>query len=244
MSEQAAGARAMKPRWWIALVLLLALLLAFTVLDLGRFAHLATLRPLQAGLAAFQAERPLLALAAYLAAFMLLATLSLPGSGVLTLLGGALFGLWVGLLAALVASSLGATLAMVCSRYLLRDFVRELAQARFATLLFALDRGIRRDGALYVFSVRLVPFFPFFIVNLLLGLTTIRVGVYFFASLLGLLPLTALYVNAGAQLARVQSPADVLSWPVALSFTLLALFPLLARRALAALARRRAAASA
>ena len=242
MTERAAGARRMNPRWWMALLLLLAALLAFSGLELGSWFSLATLRPLQTGIAAFQADRPLLCIALYVLAFMLMATLSLPGSGVLMLLGGALFGPWLGVLAAVLAASIGATLAMLSSRYLLRDGARELAQARFATLLLALDRGVERSGAIYVFSLRLVPFFPFFIVNLLLGLTGVRTGVFLIASLLGLLPLTALYVNAGTQLARIQSPADVLSWPLGFSFTLLGLFPLLARRLLA-WARRRAAAT-
>lgn len=237
MPERAAPARTPKPRWWIAPVLLLAVVLALVALDQAQVFSLATLRPLQAALVAFQAEHALLAMLVYALGFVAMTALSLPGSAVVMMLGGALFGLGWGWLAALLAATLGATLAMLSARHLLRDRVRELARVRFATLLAALDRGIENDGGFYVFWLRLVPFFPFFIVNLLLGLTPVRLGVFFVASLLGLAPLTALYVNAGTQLARLQSPADVLSWPVALSFTLLGLFPLLARRLFVALKR-------
>jgi len=179
--------------------------------------------------------RPLLVAAAYFMAYVVMAALCVPGSLVLTLLGGALFGLFVGTVLVSFASAIGSLLAMGLSRYLLRDWLR----AHWGAQLAEIDRGVEADGAFYLFTLRLVPLFPYFIVNALMGLTAMRAGTFYVVTQLGMLAGTVVYVNAGTQLARIVSPADVLSAPLLLSFTLLGLLPLLARQLVVALRARR-----
>jgi pyruvate/2-oxoglutarate dehydrogenase complex dihydrolipoamide dehydrogenase (E3) component/uncharacterized membrane protein YdjX (TVP38/TMEM64 family) len=221
----------------LLLALLGAAAVAWFAFDGAHWFSLATVRGAQADIAAFQAARPLVTMALFFGVYVLATALSLPGAAtVLTLLGGALFGLLTGSLLVSFASSLGATLAMLMARTLLREPV----QRRFGGLMAEVDQGIARDGPLYLISLRLVPLFPFFVVNLLMGLTTMRVVTYHFVSQAAMLPATLLYVNAGTQLARIDSTGGLFTAPLALSFTLLGLFPLLARRAIAMLRRRRA----
>ena len=175
-------------------------------------------------------------LAGYFLLYLLITALSLPGATVMTLAGGAIFGLWTGLLVVSFASSIGATLAFLVSRYLLRDWV----QGRFGSSLEAINRGIEKDGAFYLFALRLVPAFPFFIINLVMGLMPIRTWTFYWVSQLGMLPGTLVYVNAGTQLARLESPSDILSLPLILSFALLALLPFLGRSLLGMIRRYRA----
>jgi uncharacterized membrane protein YdjX (TVP38/TMEM64 family) len=151
--------------------------------------------------------------------------LSLPAATVLTLAAGALFGRWLGTAVVSFASTLGATLAFLTSRYLFRDWV----QRRFGARLDALNRGVEQDGAFYLFTIRLVPLFPFFLVNLGMGLTRMRVRTFAGVSMLGMLPGTFLYVNAGRELGHIDSPGQVLSLPVLVSFALLGIVPLLLR---------------
>jgi pyruvate/2-oxoglutarate dehydrogenase complex dihydrolipoamide dehydrogenase (E3) component/uncharacterized membrane protein YdjX (TVP38/TMEM64 family) len=155
--------------------------------------------------------------------------LSLPGAAVMTLAGGALFGFWYALLLVSFASSIGATAAFLVSRVLLRDWV----QQRFGRHLGAVNAGFEKDGAFYLFSLRLVPLFPFFLINLLMGLLPIRTWPYYWVSQLGMLPGTAVYINAGTQLGRLESLSGIVSAPLLGSFVLLALFPFIARWLLA-----------
>jgi pyruvate/2-oxoglutarate dehydrogenase complex dihydrolipoamide dehydrogenase (E3) component/uncharacterized membrane protein YdjX (TVP38/TMEM64 family) len=228
-------ARRSRTRWLVALVAALAVA-AFFAFDLER---LLTLDALKASRDALQAQvdaQPLASAAIYVLVYVIAAALSLPGAATaMTLLGGALFGLAGGLVLASFASSLGATLAFLAARFLLRDAVL----ARFGTRLAAIDAGLRRDGAFYLFSIRLIPLFPFFLVNLAMGLTPIATRTFYLASQLGMLPGTLVYVNAGTELARLESARGLLSPALLASFVLLGLFPLLARRALEAIARRR-----
>ena len=218
------------------LLLALALLLgAFFALDLGRFFSLDALRTARADFAALYDARPARVLGLYFAAYVAMAALSLPGAAAMTLLGGALFGLWVGTLVVSFASSIGATLAMLVARYLLRDLV----QARFGARLADIDRGIARDGAFYLFTLRLVPVFPFFAVNLLMGLTAMKTATFYWVSQLGMLAGTLVYVNAGTQLAQLQSLQGILSPALVGSFVLLGLFPLAARKIVQAVQRRK-----
>lgn len=217
----------------LALVLLPGL--AFVAFDVQQ--HL-SLEGLRAGLdrfAAWREQAPWATAAAYLLFYVLVTALSLPGAAVLTLAGGALFGLWQGLLLVSFASTIGATLAFWVARYLLRDWV----QARFATRLRAINEGIERDGAFYLFSLRLVPVFPFFLINLLMGLTPMRTLTFYGVSQLGMLAGTAVYVNAGTQLASIGSLGDIASPGLLLSFALLGVFPWFARLGLRTLQRRR-----
>ena len=205
---------------------LAALVAAFFAFDLDRFASLGALKEQQASVEAWRAANPWRAAGAYVALYVLVAAASLPGAAVLTLAGGALFGVVLGTVLVSCASTLGATLAFLSARVLLRDGV----QRRFGGRLGAINDGVRREGAFYLFTLRLVPVFPFFLVNLLMGLTPIGVGTFAAVSQAGMLPATVVYVNAGTQLARLDSLGGILSPGVLLSFTALGLLPLAARR--------------
>ncbi len=161
--------------------------------------------------------------------YTLVAALSIPGAAVLTLLAGSQFDLLTGTVIISFASTLGATLAMLCSRYLLRDFVDRRYQARMALV----HQGMAREGAWYLFALRLIPLFPFFLVNLLMGLTRIPVGRYWWVSQLGMLPATVIFLNAGRQLASLNSLAGILSPGMILAMLLLGLLPLVSRRCMA-----------
>ena len=219
-----------------ALVLLIAMLVAaFFWFDLQ---HWLTLDALKGGLNRFEdwrAAAPLKVGFGFFALYVLVTAVSLPGAAILTLAAGALFGLGWGTLIVSFASSIGATLAFLAARYLLRDWV----QQRFATRLGPINKGIERDGAFYLFALRLVPAFPFFLINLLMGLTPIRTPVFYAVSQAGMLAGTLVYVNAGTQLARIERLSQVVSPAVLLSFALLGVFPLLAKAILRWLQRRR-----
>ena len=211
----------------LAIVVIIALALAaFFALDLGQYLSLAALKARQAEFAAFREANPWLAGGAYFLVYVLVTALSLPGAALLTLAGGAVFGLGWGLLIVSFASTIGATLAFLMARYLLRDWVT----ARFGNRLKGIDEGIRRDGAFYLFTLRLVPAFPFFLINLLMGLTAMKASTYFWVSQIGMLAGTVVYVNAGTQLAQIESLAGIVSPGLLASFVLLGIFPLLARK--------------
>jgi dihydrolipoamide dehydrogenase len=207
-------------------IVLLSLAWAFFAFDLQRFFTLETLKAQQEAIAAYRTARPFLAITIYGLLYVAVTGLSLPGAAVLTLAGGAVFGLLWGTVIVSFASTIGATLAFLASRFLFRDAVK----ARFGERLKAIDSGIARDGAFYLFTLRLVPAFPFFVINLLMGLTAIPTRTFYWVSQVGMLPGTLVYVNAGTQLAKIESLSDILSPGLLLSFALLGLFPLLARR--------------
>lgn len=172
-------------------------------------------------------QEPLLTAAVYFVIYVVATSLSFPGAALLTIIGGMIFGLWVGLLLVSFASSLGATLAFLVSRFLLRDWV----QSKFANYLGAVNKGIEKDGAFYLFSLRLIPVVPFWVINLVMGLTPMKAVVFYLVSQVGMLAGTAVYVNAGAELGAVEefSTAGILSLPLLFSFALLAIFPFIAR---------------
>ena len=206
-----------------ALVVLIA---AFFVFDLGRFLSLSYIKSRQLEFAALYADHPLLVIGAYFVGYVAVTALSLPGAAIMTLAGGAIFGLWIGTLVVSFASTLGATLAFLSSRYVLRDSVKQ----RFGNRLADIDKGVAKDGAFYLFTLRLVPLVPFFVVNLVMGLTAMRVAVFAGVSQLGMLAGTGVYVNAGTQLAKITSLGGILSPGLLGSFVLLGLFPLLAKK--------------
>ena len=206
-----------------AVVVLVA---AFFVFDLGRYLDLGFLQEQRERLHALFLARPLFTGAAFFAIYVSVTALSLPGAAVLTLVAGAVFGLLWGTVIASFASTLGAALAFVLARYLARDAVRR----RFEGALARIDAGVRKDGAFYLFTLRLVPVFPFFIINLAMGLTSMRVLVFALVSQGGMLPGTVVFVNAGTRLGEIESLAGILSPELWLSFALLGLFPLLARK--------------
>lgn len=208
---------------------------AFFVLDLSDYLSLELFKSKQAQVAAYVVANPGQAAAAYFLVYVAVTALSLPGALVMTLAGGALFGLVWGAVLVSFSSSVGATLAFLASRFLFRDWV----QGRFGARLEPINRGMEREGAFYLFGLRLVPVFPFFVINLLMGLTPIRTTTYYWVSQVGMIPATLVFVNAGTQLASIESPGGILSPGLLLSFTLLGIFPLLARRALTWLEARR-----
>jgi pyruvate/2-oxoglutarate dehydrogenase complex dihydrolipoamide dehydrogenase (E3) component/uncharacterized membrane protein YdjX (TVP38/TMEM64 family) len=225
----------MTTRKLLLLIVLALLAAAFFALDLGRYFSLDYIRGARADFAALYESRPLQVIGAFFAVYVAVTALSLPGAAIMTLLAGAIFGLGVGTLVVSFASSIGATLAMLAARYLLRDAVK----AAFGTRLADIDRGIARDGAFYLFTLRLVPVFPFFVINLLLGLTAMKAATFYWVSQLGMLAGTLVYVNAGTQLAQLNSLQGILSPGLLGSFVLLGLFPLVAKKVVEAVQRRK-----
>ncbi len=211
----------------IAVIVLIAAVLAlFRALDLQQYLSLSYLKASQERFAALYADNRLAVLAAYFALYVLVAGLSLPGAAVMTVAGGALFGFRTGLITVSFASTIGATLACAVSRFLLRDWV----QGRFGDKLAAVHRGIEQEGAFYLFSLRLIPLFPFFAINLVMGLTRMPLLRFAWVSQIGMLSGTAVFVNAGNELSRIESLSGILSPRLLASFALLGLFPLIAKR--------------
>ncbi|MDI1246892.1 MAG: FAD-dependent oxidoreductase, partial [Rhodoferax sp.] len=210
----------------LILVIAALLVLAFFALDFNQYLTLDGMKASLAHIKSLRTESPVLVALVYFASYVLVTALSLPGAVIMTLAGGALFGLAGGTLIVSFASSIGATLAFLASRYLLRDLV----QARFGSRLKAINEGMAKDGPMYLFTLRLVPLFPFFLVNLLMGLTPIRTLSYYWVSQLGMLAGTLVYVNAGTQLAQITSLSGILSPGLLFSFALLGIFPMLAKR--------------
>jgi uncharacterized membrane protein YdjX (TVP38/TMEM64 family) len=224
-STEATAKRPSGGRWTLAAGLILGVV-AFYALGLNRYFSWEFVRAHLDALNAWVQEHALLALLASFLMYVAVTALSLPAAAILSLVVGALFGRWVGTGLVSVAATLGASLAFLSSRYLFRDWVRR----RFGERLGALDRGLERDGAYYLFTLRLVPLFPFFLINLGMGLTRLPLRTFAWVSWLGMLPGTFLYVNAGAEIGSLESPADVLSPGILVSFALLGLVPLLLRK--------------
>ena len=210
------------------LLLIVAAIIAFFVFDLGRYLSLEELKSRQEALQAAAAASPLASAGIFFLIYTAATALSFPGATILTLGAGAIFGLWFGTLIVSFASCVGATLAFLSARFILRDWVIR----RFGDKLKSFNEGIARDGALYLFTLRLVPVFPFFLINLLMGLTVMPVRTYYWVSQLGMLAGTLVFVNAGTQLAQITSLKGILSPGLLLSFVLLGVFPLIARKAL------------
>src|SRR5216117_534326 len=215
----------MSRRRLLVAVLLLGLIAAFFALDLGQYLRLEYFKSQQSAIEEFRRANPLVASGVFFAIYVAVTGLSVPGAAVLSLVVGAIFGLLWGTLIVSFASSLGATLAFLSSRFLFRAAVR----SRFGDRLRAIDAGLEKEGAFYLFALRLVPAFPFVLVNLLMGLTPIRTRTFYWVSQIGMLPATLVYVNAGTQLAAVESLSGILSPALIGSLALLGLFPLAAK---------------
>ncbi len=224
----------MKTNKLILLAVVLAAIAAFFALDLGRYLSLDYLQQSHSRFTDLYQRQPLTVAAAYFVMYVLVTALSIPGATIITLAGGAIFGLGWGLLIVSFASSLGATLAFLTARFVLRDSV----EARFGQRLKDINQGLDKDGAFYLFTLRLVPIVPFFVINLAMGLTKMRVGVFYIVSQLGMLAGTAVYVNAGTQLSQLTSLQGILSPGLLGSFVLLGVFPLLARKVIALVKKR------
>ena len=211
----------------IILVLAIAAVVAvFFAFDLGRFLDPDFLRQQQEQINNYYHENPWRTISIYFLTYVLMAALSLPGAVWVTLIGGAIFGVVAGTIIISFASTIGATLALLVARFLLRDWVQD----RFGNRLKTVNEGIEQDGAFYLFTLRMVPIFPFWLINLLMGLTRISVGVFYLVSQIGMLTATVIYVNAGSQLAQIDSLSDILSPALLVSLCLLGIFPLLAKK--------------
>ncbi len=220
----------------ITLLTVIILLVAlFFVFDLGQYFNLEYLKEKQAAMDAYYEQEPVTTTVSYFLLYVIITGLSLPGAAILTLAAGAIFGVLWGTVVVSFASTIGATLAFLFSRYLFREAI----QGRFADKLTAINRGMDEEGAFYLFTLRLVPIFPFFIINLVMGLTTIRVLTFFLVSQVGMLAGTIVYVNAGTQIAKIEQLKDILSLELILSFALLGIFPLLAKKTVDYLKKRR-----
>jgi len=220
----------------IVLALVVALVIGYVYFDIGQYLSFEYVKAQQNALLAYYAANPWSTVGLYFLLYVLVTAVSLPGATVMTLAGGALFGLSKGFIIISFASTIGATLAFLVARFLLRDWV----QTRFGDRLDAINRGIEKEGAFYLFTLRLVPIFPFFIINLAMGLTPMRTWTFYWISQLGMVAGTLVYVNAGTQLASLESAAGILSPELIGSFVLLGVFPLLARHFIQFLKRRRA----
>jgi dihydrolipoamide dehydrogenase len=210
----------------LSLVALLCLLfVAYRWFDLGQYLSLESLKAHQASLHSFYLEQPGIVAVIFAIVYILSTALSLPGATILTLAGGAIFGLGLGVALASFSSTLGATLAFLASRFFLRDLI----QNKFKDKIANVNQGIKKEGAFYLFTLRLVPIFPFFLINLVMGLTSIRTMTYFFVSQIGMLPGTFVYVNAGTQLAKIDSLNGILSPEILFSFSLIGILPLLSK---------------
>jgi dihydrolipoamide dehydrogenase len=212
----------------LVLIVIAALIAAFFVFDLGQYFDLAYLKSRQSAIAEYYASHPLQTVALFFLVYVAVTGLSLPGAAIMTIAAGAIFGLLIGTVIVSFAASIGATLAFLVSRFLLRDFVR----AKFGDKLAAINAGMEKDGAFYLFTLRLVPVFPFVVINLVMGVTSIGTWPFYWVSQLGMLAGTIVYVNAGTQLAQLDSLRGILSPGVIFSFVLLGIFPLAAKKIL------------
>ncbi|MFV2031115.1 MAG: FAD-dependent oxidoreductase [Gammaproteobacteria bacterium] len=224
----------MKKYGLVGLVALVILL--FIAFDLDQYLTLEYIKAQQNEIEIFYAENRLVALAAYFLIYIIVCGASLPGAAILTLVGGAVFGFGTALIVVSFASTIGASVAFLVSRYLFRDLV----QARFGGSLTSINDGIEKDGAFYLFALRLVPAFPFFVINLVMGLTSIRLWTFYWVSQVGMFAGTMVYVNAGTQLAQIESASGIFSAEIIFSFVLLAFLPFIGKKIVAVMKNRKA----
>ena len=219
----------MNARKLLLIVAVAVLIGAFFVFDLGRFFSLDFVKNQQAVIEAYRAVQPVLTAGIFFAVYVAVTGLSLPGAAIMTLAAGAVFGVLWGTVIVSFASTLGATLAFLVSRFVLRDWV----QGKFGDKLKAINTGMEKEGGFYLFTLRLIPIFPFFVINLVMGLTPIRAWTFYWVSQIGMVAGTLVYVNAGTQLAQLDSLKGILSPELLASFALLGIFPLIARNIVA-----------
>jgi len=208
----------------IAVIVVLVVL--FRMLHLDDYLTLSYIKGSQQRFAALYEDHRIAVIGVYMLIYINVTALSLPGATVMTLAGGALFGLWTGTLIVSFASTIGATLACFVSRFVLRDWV----QGKFGDKLSVINEGIAREGAFYLFTLRLIPVFPFFMINLVMGLTKMSLRTFYWVSQLGMLAGTLVYVNAGRELGRLESLRGILSPGLIISFALLGIFPIAAKK--------------
>ncbi|MFA5354141.1 MAG: TVP38/TMEM64 family protein [Thermodesulfovibrionales bacterium] len=216
-------------------VVVLAAVAAFNIFNLGQYLTLDYIKVSQEKFSLLYAEHRLAVILAYAGIYIVVTSLSLPGAAVMTLAGGALFGLLSGTLVVSFSSTIGATIACFVSRFILRDWV----QGRFGDKLATVHEGIEMEGAFYLFTLRLIPLLPFWLINLVMGLTKMPLRKFFWVSQVGMLPGTIVYVNAGKELAKIDSFSGIISPGLVLSFVLLGIFPLAAKKLLGLYKKRR-----
>jgi uncharacterized membrane protein YdjX (TVP38/TMEM64 family) len=214
----------------IIVAVIVAVVALFLIFHLGDYLTLSSIKGSQQRLAAWYGDHPMAVISGYMLIYIAVTALSLPGAAVMTLAGGALFGLGAGTLIVSFASTIGATLACFVSRFILRDWV----EGKFGDKLSVINEGIAREGAFYLFTLRLIPVFPFFVINLVMGLTRMSLRTFYWVSQLGMLAGTIVYVNAGKELGKIESVRGILSPGLIMSFILLGIFPLATKKLLAA----------
>ena len=224
----------MKKKIIIILVIVTVVVLYF-VFDLGQYLNLQYLKASRNKFQALYETHRVLVILSYALIYIVVTSLSLPGAAVMTLAGGALFGLITGTIIVSFASTIGATLAFLVSRFVLRDWV----QSRFGERIKKINEGVEREGKFYLFTLRLIPVFPFWLINLAMGLTPLKTWTFYWVSQVGMLPGTVVYVNAGTQLAKIKSLSGIMSPGVIISFVALGLFPLIAKKAIGFYKKRR-----
>ena len=209
-------------------VVLVAILLIglFFVFDLNRYLTLEYLKSSKSSFDALYADHPVALIAGYMIIYIVAIGLNLPGAVVLTLAGGAFFGFVTGTILVSFASSIGATIAAFVARFLLREPVEK----KFGDKLQAFHDGVEKEGAFYLFTLRLIPIFPFFMINLVMGLTRMRLRTFYWVSQLGMLPGTMVYINAGKEIGKLDSLSGILSPSLLASFALLGIFPIAAKK--------------
>ena len=218
----------MKRNQIILLVVAVVAIALFFFFDLHQVVTLENAQAQRESVLAFYGENPIIMIVGFAMIYIAVTGLSLPGAAILTLVAGAIFDLLVGVVLVSFASTIGASLAFLLARYLFHDFV----QGRFSKYLRPINDGVEKDGAFYLFALRLVPLFPFVVINVAMALTPIRLWTFFFVSQIGMLAGTVVYVNAGSQLGQLDSLTGILSPILIGSFVLLGLFPLLAKKGL------------
>ncbi len=218
----------------VLLAVIIAVIAIFRLFDLGQYLTLSYVKESQAGFMALYEEHKIVVISLYMAIYIVVTALSLPGATVLTLAGGGIFGLLAGFVIVSFASTTGAAIACVVSRYLLSGWV----QNKFSDKLRAINEGVEKEGAFYLFTMRLIPAFPFFVINLVMGLTKMPIFTFYWVSQLGMIPGTIVYVNAGKELSKIESLSGILSPGLIISFALLGLFPIVTKKLMALYKRR------
>lgn len=208
------------------IVIIVTVVALFRLFHLGDYLTLSYIKESQQRFAALYEDHRIAVIGVYMLIYITVTALSLPGATVMTLAGGALFGLWTGTLIVSFASTIGATLACFVSRFVLRDWV----QGKFGDKLSVINEGIAKEGTFYLFTLRLIPVFPFFMINLVMGLTKMPLRTFYWVSQLGMLAGTLVYVNAGRELGRIESLRGILSPGLIISFALLGIFPIAAKK--------------
>jgi uncharacterized membrane protein YdjX (TVP38/TMEM64 family) len=205
---------------------ILLLVILFFAFDLNQYMRLSFIKDSRESFRALYEQYTVLVLGGFFLLYVGVTALSLPGAAVMTLAAGALFGFWVGLVLISFASTIGGTLACIVARYLFRDWARD----KLGTWLHTIDSGIQREGSFYLFTLRLIPVVPFFLINLGMALTTMRLATFYWVSQVGMLPGTAVYINAGKQLGEISSTSDIFSADLIISFVILGIFPLAVKK--------------